>query len=89
MERFSSIPDCEKWMDEFTEHDEKVIRGSIVQLYYYVRSFPMIKIMDDELTLLAAQYGGKVTAGIFLCLYDDLFFFNRTRYASMEERYRF
>jgi hypothetical protein len=65
MERFSSSPDCEKLMDEFTEHDEKVIRGSIVQLYYYVRSYNMIKIMDDELTRLAAQYGGRVTAGMF------------------------
>ncbi len=53
--------DCEKLMEEYTAYDEKIVRGVVVQLYYFAQSPTVIKSQDDELKMLAKEFGGEFT----------------------------
>lgn len=53
--------DCEKMMDEYSAHNEKVIQGSVLQLYYFAHSMKLIKDMDEELSRIVSEFGGYIT----------------------------
>lgn len=54
--------DCEKLMDEFTQYDEKIIKGLIVQVYYYFTcSIDIVLAYDTELNKMAQNHEGVST----------------------------
>jgi hypothetical protein len=46
-------PDCGELMDEYSLYDEKIVRGFIVQVYYYARTAREMCAIDEELNHLA------------------------------------
>ena len=54
-------PDCEQMMDEYTSYDEKIVKGLIVQMYYFGYSPNVIKTVDHELKAMAAECHGTYT----------------------------
>jgi len=65
MDNFNSVDfsstDCEKLMEEYTLYDEKIIKGLIVQLYYFAQSHIVMKTQDDELKNIAKECNGIFT----------------------------
>lgn len=56
--------DCEKLMDSFTDYDEKVVRGTIVQVYYFFDSVNMLKTYDVEVKAIASSFRGISTGNL-------------------------
>lgn len=48
------MTDCEEIMNRFVVYDEKIVKGFIVQIFYYVRSLSTVKQNDQELKDIAA-----------------------------------